>query len=207
MSIIVKSAVKLGDKKPLVLGESTNSVPFIPIDPIVMPKSEDAPEEMLEEDVLKEIDMEEDAFSDLLTDDSDSSKVLDFILAELASEIHVLKAERVKRFNANMSTTQISARRIDALKKAGDLWFKKKDLNKNTSIDVKSPEFQLILTSFLGKVKETMDESDFNREMVQVFFTRLSHNLKTWEEEISKITLEKRVDTITDTNIDTENDL
>ena len=183
--VVVKSAKK-GEKSPLVLEDPAKSVPFMRV------VSEPKVDEESEEDF--ELDEEEDLLFNMLVEDSGSPKIVDYLLQELASEIHALKGERTKKANKEMSTTQISARRIDALKKAGDLWFKRKEIGKSGNIDIKSSEFQDILKSLLTKVKETMNDSGFNREMVQVFFTKLSQNFTSWEEELIKIQITRNDD-------------
>jgi len=190
MSIVAKPVTT--DKKvpDLVLGDPAKDIPLMHIVPDIDVREADGEDE--DEDEVEE--QEEDLLFDVLMDTPESPRVLDFILQELALEVHELKKLRISRKDSNMSTTQISARRVDALKKIGDIWLKKKEVTKKTSIDVRSAEFQTILTSLLDKINHTLDESGFSKEMKQVFFMKLSSNLKTWEEELVKITSKKNTE-------------
>lgn len=138
-------------------------------------------------------DEEDNELINTLMFQPESPVVLDYVLKELASEVTSLKRDRRNKTNTGMSTTQVSARRVDALKKIGDMWLKRQELNKKSFIDIKSDEFQLILSSLLSKVKDVMIDMTLSSETIKVFFTKLSEDLKSWEEELAKLqTLKKK---------------
>jgi hypothetical protein len=139
-----------------------------------------------------DLDIGNDDLGDMLENQPESPKVLDYILRELATEVKQLGKQR----NTAASPTQISARRVDALKKIGDIWLKRTELTKKSNLDIKSPEFQAVLKSLLDKIKITMVDSGFNAEMVQVFFSKLSQSLTTWEEEIGHLMRKEKEPTV-----------
>jgi hypothetical protein len=168
MPIIIKSAgLKTDPSLPLSAKPS-----------LAMPSTEEP--DCIVEDVE---DCGEDDLSDMLTNSPESPMVLDFILKELANEGHRLKQ---KRNDKNVSTTQLVSKRVDILKKIGDIWLKRTELTKKTTFDIKSPEFNIALTLMLDKVKSTMEESGFNKEMQQVFFTRMSEEMNSYEEDLNR---------------------
>ena len=171
MAIVVKST-KGGNGKDTILP----GIPFASL-------KDTSCENNVDPDLDLDIDDASDDLSSMLFNQPESPKVLDHILRELATEVRQLKRQR----NTAASPTQISARRVDALKKIGDIWLKRTELTKKSTLDIKSPEFQAVLKSLLDKIKITMVDSGFNAEMVQVFFSKLSQSLVTWEEELGHL--------------------
>ena len=100
----------------------------------------------------------------------DSSEVLTSVLVGLAEESASLAFERQEAERKGESTSQISLRRVNALKAVGDTWLKKKELISNNSIDLESMAFKIIFTHIAETFRKACDEAGVRAEMSESIF-------------------------------------
>ena len=120
----------------------------------------------------------------------DSSEVLTTVLIGLAEESASLAFERAEAERRGESTSQISLRRVNALKAVGDTWLKKKELISNSSIDLESPAFKIIFIYIAETFRKACDEAGIRPEMsesVFAVFGRLVDDIDWMKEARAKL--------------------
>ena len=117
----------------------------------------------------KEI-MEEDKVLDQTLKNSDSGGVLDAVLEGLAEESASLKFERAEAERKGENTSQLSIRRIAALKAVGDTWLKKKEVLSGQSVDLDSKAFKIIFGFIAETFRKACDEAKVRPEMSESVF-------------------------------------
>ena len=102
--------------------------------------------------------------------DPESSDVLTSVLVGLAEESASLAFERQEAERRGDSTSQISLRRVNALKAVGDTWLKKKELISSSSIDLESRAFKIIFIHIAETFRKACDEAGVRPEMSESVF-------------------------------------
>lgn len=114
----------------------------------------------------------------------ESSEVLQQVIVGLADEAASLAFERQEAESRGSETSQISIRRVNALKAIGDTWLKRKEVAGAQAIDFNSPSFKALFGFILETVKECMVEAGTRPEMVDTVFSKISGKVKDgWIEE------------------------
>ena len=116
--------------------------------------------------------------------DVESDDVLSIIMEGFAHEAAALKFEREQTELEGKPTSQLSIRRINALKAVADTWLKRKDQISNRSIDLNSIAFQRLFSFIVNTFRETLGQN-LSEDQIGVIMTALSDRLgdDTWEEE------------------------
>lgn len=122
--------------------------------------------------------------ADALVEASSSTKdpiaILKLVKAELAREAADLLFTRIEAEKYGRDTSQISSKRIAALKEIAGLELEIKKMGVNL-IDVHGEQFQRIFKYFLECIQEIAQET-LTPEQADLFFNRLGSKLENWEE-------------------------
>lgn len=103
-------------------------------------------------------------------DNPDSENVLTHVLVGLAEETASLAFEREEAERRGDATSQISLRRVNALKAVGETWMKKKELMSSKSIDLESKAFKRVFGHIAETFRRACDEAGVRPEMTESVF-------------------------------------
>lgn len=115
----------------------------------------------------------------------DPLTMLAVIRSEVAKESAALHFQRMENEKFGRDTSQVSSRRIDALKKIADIELELKKLGTDV-LDVHSEKFQRVCQFWLDVVRESA-ESTMTPEQIDLFFNRLSTMMEGWEDKVSDL--------------------
>jgi hypothetical protein len=118
----------------------------------------------------KQTKLNSDAVFDQTKKNADSSDVLTHVLVGLAEESASLAFEREEAERRGESTSQISLRRVNALRAVGDTWIKKKELMSSKSIDLESKAFQKVFGYIAETFRKACDEAGVRPELAESVF-------------------------------------
>jgi hypothetical protein len=128
----------------------------------------------------KEAYLQEDPLVRVAEDRMSTIEVLQRIKVELAKESASLLFSRQEHDKYGKDTSQMSTRRIAALREIASLEMEIRDLGAAV-IDLKSEQFQKIFKYLLECIGEVAVET-FPLEKVDIFLNRLQTKLNGWEE-------------------------
>lgn len=116
--------------------------------------------------------------------DPESADLLHHVVVSLAEEAASLGHERRNAELEGRETSQLSIRRVNALKAVAETWLKRKDQTANREIDLSSPQFKAVFSLTLEAFREAMVSSSLRPEMVEMVFAKLTAKLQDgWEQE------------------------
>jgi hypothetical protein len=118
----------------------------------------------------KQAKLNNDAVFDTTKKNADSSDVLTHVLVGLAEESASLAFEREEAERRGESTSQISLRRVNALRAVGDTWIKKKELMSSKSIDLESKAFKKVFGHIAETFRRACDEAGVRPELAESVF-------------------------------------
>jgi len=124
--------------------------------------------------VLKKEYMKKDGVASTVNSNLDSSDVLDSVIKGLAEETASLAYEREEAEKRGESTSQISLRRVNALRAVGDVWLKKRDLLSSKSLDLESKAFQVVFGHIAETFRKACDEAGVRPEMSETIFANFA---------------------------------
>lgn len=137
----------------------------------------------------KDLYLHDDDLLDVVQKNPEASTVLDYVMVGLAEEASSLGFERGEAERNGQPTSQISMRRIGALKAVGDSWLKRKEQIAAGGVDLESTAFRKLFKFIMDTFRETLSEDAKVRdEMVETIFTSLSRRLDddNWTREAIK---------------------
>jgi hypothetical protein len=114
---------------------------------------------------------------------ADPLSMLAVIKTEVAKESAALHFQRIENEKLGKDTSQVSTRRIDALKKIADIELELKKLGADT-IDVTSEKMVKVFTFFIGTVRSILEEN-LTPEQLEVVFNRLETEFVGWQEKLA----------------------
>lgn len=100
----------------------------------------------------------------------DSEHVLTQVLVGLAEESASLAFEREEAERRGEKTSQISLRRVNALRAVGDTWLKKKEIMSSKSIDLESKAFKKVFGHIAETFRRACDEAGVRPELAESIF-------------------------------------
>ena len=118
----------------------------------------------------KQTKLNKDAVFETTKKNADSSDVLTHVLVGLAEESASLAFEREEAERRGESTSQISLRRVNALRAVGDTWIKKKELMSSKSIDLDSKAFRKVFGHIAETFRKACDEAGVRPELAESVF-------------------------------------
>jgi len=115
----------------------------------------------------------------------ESEDILLLVMRGFAQEAASLEFERLNAEAEGKETSQLSIRRINALKAIGETYLKRKDQLAGKTIDMESPAFSRLFGFMLETFREAMLAGGVSRDHVETIFARLSDRMsdETWEQE------------------------
>ena len=115
----------------------------------------------------------------------ESSDVLNLVMGGLAEEAAALRFERMEAERNGVESSQISVRRIGALKALGDAWIKRKEQVDSKTIDIESPAFEKLFKLISETFMLAMQEAGVSPELAESVFSNLSKKLndESWATE------------------------
>ncbi len=105
-----------------------------------------------------------------LRQNPDSSDVLTRVIEGLSEEAASLAFEREEAERKGEPTSQISLRRVNALKAVGDTWIKKREILSSKSIDLESKAFRRLFGHIAETFRRACDESGCRPELAESIF-------------------------------------
>lgn len=128
--------------------------------------------------------LETDAILSQAKEDPDSPDVLYGVMLGLGEEAASIKFERKEAEREGKETSQLSGRRINALKAVGDTWLKRREQIVTRGLDLDSPAWKATMGLMLETFQEAMNTSGVRPEMAETVFAKLSEMLNDeWEAE------------------------
>jgi hypothetical protein len=100
----------------------------------------------------------------------ESGDVLNSVIEGLAEESASLKFERTEAERKGENTSQLSIRRVNALKAVGDAWIKKKEMLSNQTIDLDGKAFKILFGFLAETFRRACDEAKVRPEMTESIF-------------------------------------
>ena len=122
----------------------------------------------------------------------DGDDVLHLVMMGFAQEAASLQFERIEAERQGKETSQLSIRRINALKAIGETWIKRKEQLAGKLIDLESPAFARLFSFILETFREVMQTASVPRDQAETVFVELSNRMgdDSWEEEARRKMLE-----------------
>lgn len=115
----------------------------------------------------------------------DDPDVLHQVLLALGQESASIGFERQQAEMNGEKTSELSVRRISALKSIADTWLKRKDQVTTRGIDMSSPAYRILMKEVLKAFQESLAASGIRPEMVETVFTKLGKIMNDgWEAEV-----------------------
>ena len=100
----------------------------------------------------------------------ESADVLTKVIQGLAEESASLHFERTEAERKGEKTSQISMRRVQALKAVGETWLKKKEVLASKGVDLESPSFKIVFTHIAETFRRACDIAGVRPEMSESVF-------------------------------------
>ena len=115
----------------------------------------------------------------------DSEDVLHLAMMGFADEAASLGFERHEAERQGKETSQLSIRRINALKAIAETWIKRKEQLAGKLIDMNSPAFKRLFEFMTDTFREVMFNSGIPEDQAETIFVALSERIldETWELE------------------------
>jgi len=130
---------------------------------------------------LVDEDAQQDPLFVIATQNPDSSEVLNQIIQSLAYEASLLNAER--KFANTKERTNISAKKVAALKALGDVWIKRREQSA-AMIDMEGQAFKALFRYLLETFLDCLGESALRKEQVDTILAHLQRKINDdWKAE------------------------
>jgi len=119
--------------------------------------------------------------------DPEDVSVLDYVMRGLAEEAASLGFERDEADRKGNPTSQISMRRINALKAIGDSWLKRKEQSAALGVDLDSPAFDRVFTYIMDTFRDALASCNIRDEAIETIFANLSRRIDDdWKREAGR---------------------
>jgi hypothetical protein len=136
---------------------------------------------------LKEEHLRDDPLLGTLSTNPDSGDVLDYVMRGIASEAASLEFERFEAERTGSPTSQISMRRINALKAVGDSWLKRREQLAGTGVDLESAAFKRLFAFILETFRVVLEAQGWRPEAIETLFSTFAKRLDDdWKREATK---------------------
>ncbi len=128
-----------------------------------------------------------EALSDLVAvtkQNSEADAVFHTLMNGLAVEITSLEFERREAERKGEDTSNISSKRVRAIKTMTDAWLKKREKVDSGTIDMEGVAFKTLFSFMLETVRGAMGDSGMRPEHIETVFAKLSKRLADgWAED------------------------
>lgn len=138
----------------------------------------------------KQIHLSEDGLLEAVRTNPETGAVLDYVMEGLAEESASLGFERHEAERTGQPTSQISMRRINALKAVGDSWLKRKEQLSSAGVDLDSKAFERVFAYIMETFKDTVVDvmPNVREELIETLFANFSKKVsdEQWAREAAK---------------------
>lgn len=128
-----------------------------------------------------------EALSDLVSvtrQNPEADAVFHTLMSGLAVEITSLEFERREAERKGEDTSNVSAKRVRAIKTMTDAWLKKREKVDSGTIDLEGVAFKSLFSFMLETVRGAMGDSGMRPEHIETVFAKLSKRLADgWAED------------------------
>lgn len=133
----------------------------------------------------KQAALKDDPLLRVVKTSPESTDVLQNIMVGLAEEAGSIAFEREEAERLGEPTSQISGRRISALKAVADTWLRRKEQVVARTIDMDSPVFQTIMGYVFETFRGAMVDSELDDNAIKVVFSRVAKKIdaEEWKAE------------------------
>ena len=114
----------------------------------------------------------------------ESSEVLNQVVLAIGEEAASLRFERMEAERKGTDTSQLSMRRVAALKAIGDTWIKRKEQIQSRVIDLESPPFQALFQFITETFVRAMQGAGVRQELADSVIAQFAKQLDdSWKNE------------------------
>ena len=133
----------------------------------------------------KKAALKEDPLIQLVKKSPESTDVLQSAMVGLAEEAGSIAWERREAERTGEPTSQLSTRRINAIKAVVDTWLRRKDQVVTRTIDMDSSAFETVMGFVMETFRGAMADTSVSEDIITVVFTRFSTKVSTeeWKSE------------------------
>jgi hypothetical protein len=111
--------------------------------------------------------------------------VLHQIVLALGDEAASIGFERLQAEMNGEKTSELSVRRIHALRALGDTWLKRKDQITTRGIDMNSPAYRVFMKEVLKAFQESLSQSGARPELIETVFAKMDKIMNDgWEADV-----------------------
>lgn len=124
--------------------------------------------------------------------DANTGISIDSLLSALIEEViketdHLLGNELIATQNGDhRDSSVISYKRVEAIEKAIKAVATKKEIEKDSALDVDSPSIAIIFRFFMAKVNETFEKMALADELKDLFFINFGEVTSSWKKELKQ---------------------
>jgi len=116
--------------------------------------------------------------------DPESSDLLQQVVLAVGEEAASLKFEREEAERAGQDPSNISVKRISALKTLSDTWLRRKEQIASRDLDLQSPGFKSVFRFILETIQEAMNGSGMSAEMIETVMAKAAQMFNDdWDNE------------------------
>ena len=124
---------------------------------------------------------------DTIKQDPESVDVLYHVMQGLAEEAEAMAHARGLLEQQGKNTSNVSAKRVSALRAVGDTWLKRKEQIGTQGVDLNSPSFKRVFAFIMDTFRSALMLSGTRPEQIEVVFAKLSSKLDDdWMKEAQK---------------------
>lgn len=133
---------------------------------------------------VKASQMRTDTISQVVESTPESADVLHQVMLGMTEEQASLRFERMEAERNGQETSQLSMRRVQALKAIGDAWIKRREQVQSRAIDIESPAFEALLRLLAETFALAMQDVGVRDEVRDSIFANFSKRLDDdWKTE------------------------
>jgi hypothetical protein len=171
-------------KEDVILTKKDGVTPYTMMTEPGRPRKPDlSPANLVVAEILanKEKAMSEDTVLNTARHNPESADVLHQVMVGLADESASIAFERREAERKGEPTSQLSVRRVNALKSVADTWLRRKEQLSSNIVDMDSPGFQTLFKFIMETFKDALEQAEIHPEMIKVIFARFSKRIDSEE--------------------------
>ena len=108
------------------------------------------------------------------------------MIEELADEIFALKYERERLESDEKDISNVSGKRVTAIKALIDTYLKKRELNAHQNLDFKSDQMKVVMRLIFTKMQDSLKQCGWKPEAIQTYFQAFQKSMENFEVEAQR---------------------
>lgn len=129
----------------------------------------------------KKVALDTDPIIQAAKTDPESPNILHQVVLALGDEAASIGFERLEAERKGEETSQLSNRRVAALKALAETWLKRKDQLGSRGIDMESSAFKALFGYIVETMKDAVDSSGVRPELVEAIFAKFGRTVDSDE--------------------------